>query len=121
AMAFKGLGKAMTDQEAFSKLGPNAQNLVLALNRLKPVWSSVQNEVRETLLNGIGEQLLFLGDKYIPMLNRNLKMTANLMNTAMRNLAGWAGSKEGTIHVGRVMETSGIMAGGGMDAAQRFL
>lgn len=120
-MAFKGLGKAMTDQNAFALLGPQAQNLVLAINDLRRPFDDLRNNVRETLLNGIGRDILRLGNYYLPMLNTQLAETARRANTGLRNFTGWLGSGEGRSTVTGIARSNAVVIGNGVDAGQRLL
>ncbi|QEV23947.1 hypothetical protein CP976_07165 [Streptomyces coeruleorubidus] len=74
--------------EAMSKLAPNAQSFVRAVQGLGPAWTAMRLSVQNELFRGLDSTVTTLGRTTIPVLQRQLTATAGVWNTMAKNAAG---------------------------------
>ncbi|MFK4868979.1 hypothetical protein ACI3K4_27575 [Streptomyces sp. CSMPJR101] len=74
--------------EAMSKLSPNAQSFVRAVQGLAPAWDSMRRSVQNSLFEGLDETVTTLGRTTIPVLKRQLTDTAAVWNEMAKSAAG---------------------------------
>lgn len=74
--------------EAMSKLAPNAQSFVRAVQGLGPAWTAMRLSVQNELFRGLDSTVTTLGRTTIPVLQRQLTETAGVWNTMAKNAAG---------------------------------
>lgn len=74
--------------EAMSKLAPNAQSFVRAVQGLAPAWSSMRLSVQNELFRGLDSTVTSLGRTAIPVLQRQLTETAGVWNAMAKSAAG---------------------------------
>ncbi|MFG3585140.1 hypothetical protein [Streptomyces sp. NPDC047990] len=74
--------------EAMSKLAPNAQSFVRAVQRLSPAWDAMRLAVQNRLFQGLDSTVTSLGRTTIPILHRQLTGTAGVWNEIAKNAAG---------------------------------
>jgi phage-related protein len=80
---------------AMAKLSPAAQDLVSKIRALGPAWSSMQLDVQERMLRGVGDAVNLLGQNYIPILGTALGTVADGYNKAMLAALGFLNTTEG--------------------------
>ncbi|WP_217235473.1 hypothetical protein [Streptomyces sp. AC555_RSS877] len=74
--------------EAMSKLAPNAQSFVRAVQGLAPAWDAMRLSVQNELFKGLDSTVTTLGRTTIPILQRQLTATAGVWNAMAKNAAG---------------------------------
>lgn len=74
--------------DAMSKLAPNAQAFVRAVQALGPAWDDMKMSVQNRLFEGLDSTVTTLGQATIPVLKRGLTETAGVWNTIAKNAAG---------------------------------
>jgi hypothetical protein len=84
--------KAAADAYAASlkNLAPSAQQVVSAIIQLKPVFDDLRLDVQQHLFQGIGDQLLNMGQTDLPVVQTGLTQMAGALNSAMTQVAGFA-------------------------------
>lgn len=65
---------------ALAKLAPSAAAVVKQLSAMAPAWQAVTRNVQERLFAGVSTALANLGNRYLPILNRQLGITAGVLN-----------------------------------------
>ncbi|MBZ6258870.1 transglycosylase SLT domain-containing protein [Streptomyces olivaceus] len=71
-----------------SKLAPNAQSFVRAVQALGPAWDDMKLSVQNRLFEGLDQTVTTLGRATIPVLKRGLTETAGVWNAIAKNAAG---------------------------------
>ena len=85
SMGLKGIGKAYSDDDALSKLGPETQKFVLALREVGPQYKELQQLTQDSLFGGMGEDIKALTAIYMP----NLQIMMQRIGHGIRdNLVG---------------------------------
>lgn len=74
--------------EAMSKLAPNAQSFVRAVQGLAPAWDAMRLSVQNELFRGLDSTVTTLGRTTIPILQRQLTATAGVWNAMAKSAAG---------------------------------
>lgn len=102
-IGFSGVGDAMTAQSkaqqelattgkvstatqekldaALKNLAPSAATVVKQLGAMAPAWQAVTRSIQERLFAGVGAELANLGNRFLPVLSRQLTITAGILNT----------------------------------------
>lgn len=65
---------------ALKKLAPSAAAVVRQLGAMAPAWQAVARNVQERLFAGVSVALANLGNRFLPILNRQLGITAGVLN-----------------------------------------
>ncbi|MFF1709323.1 hypothetical protein [Streptomyces sp. NPDC058268] len=73
---------------AMSKLAPNAQAFVRAVQGLGPAWNAMRLSVQNELFKGLDTTVTTLGRATIPILQRQLTLTAGVWNQMAKSAAG---------------------------------
>ncbi|MFC7906479.1 hypothetical protein [Streptomyces nigra] len=81
-------GQASEFDKAMSKLAPNAQSFVRAVQGLAPAWNDMKLSVQNELFEGLDETVTTLGRATIPVLKRGLTETAGVWNEMAKSAAG---------------------------------
>ncbi|MFI6488267.1 transglycosylase SLT domain-containing protein [Streptomyces sp. NPDC050564] len=81
---------AQTSQldQAMSKLAPNAQSFVRAVQGLGPAWDHMRLSVQNALFQGLDGTVSTLGRTTIPILQRQLTATGGIWNQIAKSAAG---------------------------------
>lgn len=72
---------------ALAKLAPSARAVVTQLGAMAPAWQKVTQSVQEKLFAGMSTQLAALGNRYLPILTRQLGTAATTLNQTGVGLA----------------------------------
>jgi phage-related protein len=119
-VGFQGLGAAMSavakgDAAKLSKavegMTPAARSVVTTMVKLKPLFSTLRKAVQETLLKGIGGDLLTLGRTNVPSLQRALVVSASATNSAFRQTFAFLNRKDTAAGIATGLTTSARAAG----------
>ncbi|RSR98013.1 hypothetical protein EF913_28195 [Streptomyces sp. WAC04189] len=81
-------GQASQFDQAMSKLAPNAQSFVRAVQGLAPAWRDMKLSVQNALFEDLDSTVTTLGNATIPVLKRGLTETAGVWNQMAKNAAG---------------------------------
>jgi hypothetical protein len=76
--------------EAMAGLSPAAQQFVSALGRVNAGLTNVRKSVSQKLFAGLGDQMLKLGNTWLPVIQSEAGKTAEVLNGAGRSFAGFA-------------------------------
>ncbi len=82
--------------QAFAKLSPEAQKLVLAIRQLTPAWQGFQRTVQDAALRGAAGDFRTLTAVYLPILRAQLGGLAGAFNTAMHEAVKFGTSAQGS-------------------------
>lgn len=72
---------------ALSKLAPSAQAVVKQLSAMAPAWQRVTRSVQGALFAGVSQSLANLGNRFLPILNKQLTATATTLNGTAQGFA----------------------------------
>lgn len=115
------LGKALDgDADALARLGPVTKSFVGELNKLKAPYQGLRKSVQESFFRGLDDEIDRVGNTLLPIFNRNLNTTADLLNLAAKNFGGWLTSTQGKNTLDSLMGNNSYIIGRGADALQRF-
>lgn len=117
AIAFGGLGeawKALSDpsltgeelRKALKDVHPEAINAIQALRSFRNEWKILRQDVQGAFFEGMDETILSLGGQYLPMLRRELKYTAGVLNTVVKDFASLLGDPGKMSQIQRIMRTN---------------
>lgn len=67
--------------EALKKLAPSARAVVKQLGAMAPAWQAVQRSIQQRLFAGVSTALANLGNRFLPVVTRQLGITAGILNT----------------------------------------
>ncbi|MGE4164067.1 MAG: hypothetical protein AB7G23_20260 [Vicinamibacterales bacterium] len=99
-------GDAKALAEALKNLSPAARDLVLAVRDIGPAWKTLQLDVQEKLLAGLGTELRKLSGTYLPVLQRGLTGIASALNDGARALSAWALQSSTVQAIARILDNT---------------
>ncbi|MDX2708086.1 hypothetical protein PV350_35365 [Streptomyces sp. PA03-6a] len=85
AMA-QGSTEATKFNDAMSKLSPNAQSFVRAVQGIAPAWSAVRVDVQDRLFRGLGDTLTRMSTAVLPSVRDGLGNMADVLNRSGKGL-----------------------------------
>ena len=72
---------------ALARLAPSAAAVVQQLGAMAPAWQAVARSVQGQLFAGVAESIANLGNRYLPILARQLGITAGILNATAQGFA----------------------------------
>lgn len=95
---------------ALRKLGTNAQDVFVAVDRLTPAFSHLKKSVESALFVRLGDVLDDLGSKYLPAVEYGFVGIAAGFNLAARGVGGFLGRVESVAMVTQILDDTGLAA-----------
>ncbi len=93
--------------EALSKLSPAAQDFVVKIRSLDGAWKNLQNSVQDNLFRGLGDDIVNLANKRLPMLQKGLGQVATGLNDIIRQGLQTIGSDRNAQALAEIFERTG--------------
>jgi len=127
-VGFQGLGDALGPtgtpaqlkkvEEAMARLAPSARETVSALRAQAPAWDGLRLNVQQQLFEGIAVRVGELANRYLPVLNTQLGLTAARFNYAAQSSANVLMTPQSLFDVSSAMSNVTAATGNAARAAE---
>lgn len=100
-------GKTSEFLEALANLSPAAQDFVTKVRSLEGAWKNLQNAVQDKMFQGLGDQIVDLANRRLPLLQRGMERVAQGLNTNFKQVLDAIGSDQNSEAIAKIFERTG--------------
>jgi hypothetical protein len=93
--------------EAMAKLGPNAQDFVNKVRSLAGAWGELQKAVSDKALAGVGDAIVELANRRLPLLQAGMERVASAWNGVFKDVLGNIGENANSNRIAQIFENVG--------------